>query len=1310
MKITNDYFKFFCVLFFLPTLIFAQNAIVGTGFSLGWDSGSCNNISNFKYLSSSSFGSSYILTTSASGTGNRFFRLGVDWSTSKYSVSAAGSAGQNNNVIPNIPYTVNATCDNTGSMSYNVASTSYNYIFKTSAVGTIVGGNKFVFFEIQGPVRIISSVSRDITSVSSNQSPTITTILDGSLPTGQSVYLRYSTDNFATSSIQQMSGSGTTYTASIPSTAPGLTVKYYSFTSGNNLTINSSDADLFTINGNNNGGLNYTYTVSAAYQSRQSGLWSDFNTWQRHNGTSWINAITGQIPLNTDGAITIRNGHIVTINSDTSIDQTTIDLGGKVVLASGWLTISNGVGSDLIINGIYERTSVSTNMTVNTSANVDCENTGIYEHNVAGGSLPSITWKDGSILKIKNSLQTNLNQSFWDVWVESGNASSLTYNDNASNTMIVRNDFKLSGGNFYLKNGGTIGGIHIIRVKGHFLQSGGSFAWNSSSSDNTSIVKIEVEKNLIISAGNWSGNVSATLCECGVFFLGNTVEQTYSTILAHDLTSAVRNRFYYSGPIALNEIYNGNTPQNTINGNCGNIPGYNSWPSTGSILKTITIDNIAGVQLQSTKSVGTTLYLKNGQFNLNGQSFTMTNSSTIDRTGGTISSTPFGSSYNVLYSLHTSGLTTDLELPSTSTVLNNLTISNGNTVTLQNNKTVNGNLIITSGIFDITDKNINRNTSGGTLSIADGTKLKIGGNNSFPTNYSTHDINDNSIVEYAGSSQVISTTNKTNDYDYGFLELSGSGTKTLGGVVDIYNDLTINGGNFLVNSGQVLRVRDEFKNISGTATFENNSSLIQVNNVLNTGNVTYKRIAQQRKLDYVYWSSPVSNFNLSNHPSDGYKYLWNTTLNNSNGTQGNWQQASGIMNAAQGYIIRGPSIFNNTSNQNLEVPFFGLPRNGDISATITRGNFTGSNYLLPNGVQVTNLDDNWNLLGNPYPSSISSRDFLTNNSSILTGALYIWTHGFLPASLTNSPFYQNFTYNYNPLDYIPFNLTGNLANPNPDYFIGAGQGFFVTMIDGATDSSSITFTNSLRNKTYTNYTGTNFFKTSSTVASNEMQNANRIWLDILKQNQPGGRTMFGYVTGATMQKDNLFDAITKTDNTYKLYSIDGDDKFVIQGRAVPFDNNDLVLLGIDIQESATYTIALAMSDGIFSNSNQDIFLEDKYTNTIHNLKQNPYVFSSDVGSFTNRFLIRYHNGINLNDGDNIYNNSISISTNDNINIKSDLEKLSQVTIYDILGRKIYSTENLDTNLIEIQNLKNNSTYILKIKLYNEIIIYKKIIL
>ena len=183
----------------------------------------------------------------------------------------------------------------------------------------------------------------------------------------------------------------------------------------------------------------------------------------------------------------------------------------------------------------------------------------------------------------------------------------------------------------------------------------------------------------------------------------------------------------------------------------------------------------------------------------------------------------------------------------------------------------------------------------------------------------------------------------------------------------------------------------------------------------------------------------------------------------------------------------------------------------------------------------------------------------------------------------------------------------------------------------------------------------------------------------------------------------------KEHDTFKIYTLEGEDKYVIQGRAVPFDDNDFVTLGVDVIENGIYTIALAMTDGLFNNNSQDIFLEDKYTNTIHNLRQNPYVFPSNAGSYLDRFLIRYRDVSNLNSGGNIDNNFIAIWTNNSINIKSDLQRLSQVIVYDVLGRKINSTDNIDSNSIEIPNLKRNSTYILKIILDNGIIVHRKII-
>ncbi|WNM19807.1 choice-of-anchor D domain-containing protein [Flavobacterium capsici] len=528
--------------------------------------------------------------------------------------------------------------------------------------------------------------------------------------------------------------------------------------------------------------------------------------------------------------------------------------------------------------------------------------------------------------------------------------------------------------------------------------------------------------------------------------------------------------------------------------------------------------------------------------------------------------------------------------------------------------------------------------------------------------------------------------------------------------------VTVNNGKSLtVRSGNYVVIKNELTVISGgTATFENNSSLVQVNNVVNSGNITYKRIAQQRRLDYVYWSSPVDNYNLSALPSNGYKYTWNTTLNNANGTQGNWQSYSGLMASGKGYIVSGPSTFNNTANQDLEVPFLGVPRNGNVSVTINRGSNTGPNYTLPSGALVTNLDDNWNLLGNPYPSAISCRNFLTANSSVLTGALYIWTHGTLPSTSTANPFYDNFYANYNPnTDYLPFNLTGNLANPNPDYYIGAGQGFFVVMQDGATGSGTVNFTNALRDKTYGNVTGTNFYRLSSNYV-NETVSApeqNRIWLDIVKDNDAAIRTMFGYVDGATMDNDNLYDAPSKKDGYLKLYSLVGYDRLIIQGRALPFNEFDEVPLGMDIQSNGSYKIALAFVDGLFENEAQKIFLEDTYLNIIHDLKQTPYLFTTESGTYTNRFKIRYTtNSLDNQDIETINSNVIVSSNNDMVTVKSTQEEIKSVKIYDLLGRELIKNEKV--NGLQFSTYLNNvstQTLIVKIQMGNNFTVSKKII-
>lgn len=516
--------------------------------------------------------------------------------------------------------------------------------------------------------------------------------------------------------------------------------------------------------------------------------------------------------------------------------------------------------------------------------------------------------------------------------------------------------------------------------------------------------------------------------------------------------------------------------------------------------------------------------------------------------------------------------------------------------------------------------------------------------------------------------------------------------------------------------------------VLGTFDIKDKGALCQIDdNGVNTGNITMDRSTSGPivKMDYVYWSSPIKNFNVSNispNTMAGYIFKWNPIIANPNGGQGYWVSAVGdAMIPGKGYIVRGPNDFiapqvfsmqfaNNTSD-------YGKPNNGVITPTISRGDMTAatlSSYTSANGVPFSVIDDNWNLVGNPYPSAISVSEFLKYNAvdfPIIDGFVKIWTHGTPPVS-PNNPFYASYQYNYTDFDYIVHNGTATLSGPSGfNGYIAAGQGFLVSMNEGNRLDSTLTFNNNMRVKGAND--NTQFFRHSNSHSENAGESGrSRIWLDLVNTTGYSTRTVVGYVPEATYGKDVLYDAFIKLDPSQRIYSLIGNQTMCIQGRPADFDSNDRVPLGVVLPTAAQYHIAIGAVDGIFE-TGQDIYLEDKLLHIIHDLKQSPYEFTSaQTGQIDDRFELVYKNQLLGNDSfQNIAGNVIAVSGKNEITVHSAVENISSVAVYDVLGRTLYqSGDQVSSKSLSISNiLPNQQTLIVKIKLYNGQIVVRKII-
>ena len=495
--------------------------------------------------------------------------------------------------------------------------------------------------------------------------------------------------------------------------------------------------------------------------------------------------------------------------------------------------------------------------------------------------------------------------------------------------------------------------------------------------------------------------------------------------------------------------------------------------------------------------------------------------------------------------------------------------------------------------------------------------------------------------------------------------------------------LTVNNNAIVtIPSGYNVTLNGALTVSSGSFTLNNNSNLIQSTNVANSGNIIVKRNTNPlMRFDYMAWSSPVLNQGLLNFSpltsiSPTVRFYTFNSATNSYTTVGSPAINTATFDSGKGYLIR-------------------LPFDHPTSPTIWTGTFTGQPFngpkLVTLGNNVSDATKRFNLIGNPYPSTISIPAFASANSANIEPSIYFWRK-------TNNALSPSYC-SYNIVSGI-YADNGEAYTENPNGVIQIGQGFLAQAKPGAT---TVVFDNNQRIANNANQ----IFRNSNSDSSTTTIESNNFWLNMTGAPTEFSQTVIGYHTNATQGIDD-YDSLYFNDGAIAFTSIVNGQDLVIQGRVAPFNASDVVPMKYKVLSAGTYSIVIDHAEGIFSSGDQPIYVKDNLSNSYHNLSTGAYTFTSDAGTFTNRFEIVYQTALS-NDVADFAPNSVTLFNQNNIiNINSGNTTMETVKVFDIRGRLLVEKKNIIASVTQINVPTTNQVLIVEITSVEGIKVVKKV--
>ncbi len=463
--------------------------------------------------------------------------------------------------------------------------------------------------------------------------------------------------------------------------------------------------------------------VTNDYRSKTTGNWSSASTWERYNGSAWVNAASA--PSSANNVITIQNGHTVTLTGNVTVDQLIVDAGGQIEIISGQtLTIANGTGTDVVNNGIITNSGT---VTLNTSATLSNAAGSEYIHLRNGGTIPNASWAATStctVTSITGTFPGGFPQNFGNLtWNCTGQTSNFSINSNVS----IQGDFNLqsTGVNRLVLNDGFSN--RTFTIGGSYIQSGG----NLRLSDGLANGNLTVSGNCQISGGelmgnnNWGGstiNITGNLELSGTgAFKPNSGSANNTVTVSGDVTVTGGTLTILEGStnctmnVAGDFSVTGGTITETGSGTAlinFNGSSMQTYTSGGTISNAVNFNVNANAYLQMADA--TTTVTGGGYFTVsNTGKLGITSTAGITSSGATgnirvTGTRTFNTGADYTYN-GTSAQTTGNGLPATN---RNLTINNAAGVTLTSSTNSTGILTFTSG---------NVTTNGNTLTLGTST-------------------------------------------------------------------------------------------------------------------------------------------------------------------------------------------------------------------------------------------------------------------------------------------------------------------------------------------------------------------------------------------------------------------------------------------------------------------------------------------------------------------------------------------------------------------------------------------------------------